>query len=93
MYTLLIWVFLFLQIVWTLYLSCLAHAPVINTDEMLGVIDQASFLTAGILEQALPESWADELSSAFNSLLPDLSRLEFPKQIPIVPPNAQFFDN
>ena len=78
---------------WTLYLSCLAHAPVINTDEMLGVIDQASFLTAGILEQALPESWADELSSAFNSLLPDLSRLEFPKQIPIVPPTAQFFDH
>ncbi|DBA99949.1 TPA: hypothetical protein ACH3X1_013826 [Trebouxia sp. C0004] len=79
------------SIVWTLYLSCLAHAPVIDTDEMLGVIDQASFLTAGILEQALPESWADELSAAFNSLLPDL-RLEFPKQIPIVPPNAQFFN-
>lgn len=73
-------------------MSCLAHAPVINTDEMMGVIDQASFLTAGILEQALPESWADELSSAFNSLLPDL-RIEFPKQIPIVPPNSQFFDN
>lgn len=79
---------LFLQIVWTLYLSCLAHAPVIDTDEMLGVIDQASFLTAGILEQALPESWADELSRAFESLLPDLG-LEIPKQIPIVPPNSQ----
>ena len=59
---------------------------------MMGVIDQASFLTAGILEQALPESWADELSSAFNSLLPDLG-IEFPKQIPIVPPNSQFFDH
>ncbi len=77
---------------WTLYLSCLAHAPVIDTDEMLGVIDQASFLTAGILEQALPESWADELSAAFNSLLPDLTGLSIPKQIPIVPSNSQFFD-
>ena len=58
---------------------------------MLGVIDQASFLTAGILEQALPESWADELGAAFNSLLPDLG-IEFPKQISIAPPTAQFFD-
>lgn len=77
-----------LQIVWTLYLSCLAHAPVINTEELLEVIDQASFLTTGILEQTLPETWADELSKAFNAILPDLGNI-LPKNIPIVPPSMQ----
>jgi len=76
------------SIVWTLYLSCLAHAPVINTEELLEVIDQASFLTGGILEQTLPETWADELSKAFNAILPDLGNI-LPKNIPIVPPSMQ----
>ena len=50
-------VFAVVQVAWNAYLSTLSHAPVLDTDQLLGVIDQAqglldSFLPPGVQVQA-----------------------------------------
>jgi protein Mpv17 len=41
------------SVAWTLYLSALAHTPMLDTDLLLGVIDQAQYVTKALVESSL----------------------------------------
>ena len=50
---------------WTLYLSALAHTPMLDTDLLLGVIDQAQYVTKALVETSLSSDALLGVTDAF----------------------------